>query len=151
MMFSNKCFLINIMGVLLMLSFNVASAATWYPGDLHRHTGFSTEAGYEGVTDSECDSESFDSTGYTVEELKDQVDAAGVHFWLSLTDHSYCLDSSEWSIIESDASAHSDSDVLFLPSEELSVDEDCISGVSDAGHLGAHGISDYIDSKGNEL
>ena len=145
-----------------MSSLHIVSAATWYPGDLHRHTGFSTVAGYDGVTDSECDSETVDPTGYTVEELKDQVDAAGIHFWLSLTDHSYCLDSSEWSTIDSDASTYSDSNVLFLPSEEVSVVDDYADSVDEifcnpftleygsAAHLGAHGISSFIVSDVDE-
>ncbi len=158
-MSNNKYFLMSFISIFAILSsVHVVSAATWYPGDLHRHTGFSTVAGYDGVSSSECSLELEDPTGYTIEELKEQIDAAGIHFWLSLTDHSYCLDSTEWNTVESDASTYSDSNVLFLPSEEVSVEEDCAGywdeglcgGLDSTGHLGAHGISTFIESDGEE-
>jgi len=59
--------------LIFLLGICLVSADNWYPGDIHRHTGFSTEGGYEGVSSSECDWEVFDPTGYTIEELKDNV------------------------------------------------------------------------------
>jgi len=148
-----KKILISILFSLAVINIGIISAADWYIGDLHQHTGFSTVGGYSGASNSGCSSEWLDLYGYTIEELKEQTIQAGYDkYWFSITDHSYCLNSSEWDIIKSDSQTYTDSNYLFLPGEELSIKDDsagdfdefplCIIGK--AAHLGAHGISNFI-------
>jgi len=134
-----------------LINIQLISGTDWYNGELHVHTEQSSWAGG-------CFKETFSITGYTAEELADLARAENLDFQ-SYTDHSYCLDSSEWNTVNSDASTYSDSEVLFLPSEEISVEEDCATSLEElpscpltgsAGHLGAHGISNYILKRDGE-
>lgn len=148
--------------ILLFLLSNIlsVSAAGWYKGDLHVHTELSSwEKG--------CVDEFNNMGGNTIGEIRTAIhqanyDTGGI--WISITDHSYCLDSSEWTnTIVADSNANTGTfwgnSFLFMPSEEVSVEESCADipdeglcglGFDQAGHLGAQGISSFIDSEGNE-
>jgi len=138
-------------------------ADNWYKGDLHVHTELSSKNG-------NCDQESLNSVGFSIEQIRTHLHSADYDdggIWISITDHSYCLNANEWNnIIVPNSQANSgtfwDEKFLFMPSEELSVQEDssslgdetlCYTLNSDwgsAGHLGAQGISSFIEQDDTE-
>ncbi|MFH1592203.1 MAG: CehA/McbA family metallohydrolase, partial [Candidatus Woesearchaeota archaeon] len=127
-------------------------------GTLHVHTGYSSQTGYDHdilTTEDNCPKETLNWHGYTVAELKEQALDLNVQ-WLSFTDHSYCLTSSEFNTIKSDCQNAQDSEFSCLWGEELSAVDDDASSTDEAlcvalevppwkaAHLGAHGISNFI-------
>ncbi len=163
----NLLIFITISLIFSLISINMVSAGDWYRGDLHVHTGVSSRAGYDGSIiwwGDNCPAESLNGYGWTVQEIRNQLhrlgyDSSGV--WISITDHSYCLDSDEWNDIivadsESNTGTFWGNKFLFMPSEELSVEEECADWWDEGlctppgdsvGHLGAHGISSFIESE----
>ena len=101
----NKPFLmILILIVLTILIFELISADIWYPGSLHQHTGYSTIEGYDGNPDTDSDNclpigLELNFQGYTVAELAEDAGSLGLRY-LGFSDHSYCVDSSEFNTVE---------------------------------------------------
>ena len=136
-------------------------AVTWYPGDLHRHTGFSTFGGYDGVSDSDCDlflEDYVPRWGYTTSDLKNDALSNDLSF-LSFTDHSYCMDSSEFNTVKTDCQNAEDVGTFTcLVGEEVSTKEivadfeiSCtIYDIYGETHIGAHGIDTYISQSPEE-
>ncbi len=124
-----------------------------YYGDLHIHTGYSSWIGYDGSFwsgDDNCAKESLNWGGSTIEEIKSQASALDLD-WFTITDHSYCLDSSEWENLESECETYTDSSFLCLAGEEMSVDEEvgdfetlCDNNKVETAHLGIRGLNDFI-------
>ncbi|MFH0861151.1 MAG: CehA/McbA family metallohydrolase [Candidatus Altiarchaeota archaeon] len=137
------------------------STSEWYEGDLHIHTGYSSREGYDKNLQTEgdnCPKELITDQGYTLQELESHSKGVGLD-WITVTDHSYCLDESEWETLKSECSGLIDSDFLCIIGQEVSVKEDCTSndyegactreslftpkGVS---HLGVRGHSQFIQT-----
>ena len=154
----NRILLIIFM---IMLLIPLISAAEWYYGTMHDHTGYSSVLGYDGSYFAYSDNCWIESatllnpidTGYSIFDLKDQAKSLGSS-WQSYSDHSYCLDSTELNTVKNDCNTvdQDDSDFTCLSGEELSVKEDvsdvewfCVAEkYHTAAHLGAVGISDYV-------
>ncbi len=131
--------------------------SNYYYGDLHVHTGYSSlVGGYDGdpLTADNCLLELTSSFGPTIPDLRDQANALGLN-WLSITDHSYCLDTDRFNNEQAWSLGNSTSDFIIIPSEELSVDDIPDDGSDgerfcnypnddNIAHLGAHGISSFI-------
>jgi hypothetical protein len=162
---------------LFLLQSSLVSAANWYKGTLHVHTGFSTGSGYDGnffTLGDNCYLETLEALteGRNVSQLKQNATSYGLS-WQSFTDHSYCLNSSEWNNLISECSAQSDDDFLCTADMEFSIHDEgdagnwrdeylcaqdftsplsyfsgdgSFAGGLKAGHLGAHGISSFISS-----
>lgn len=128
---NNKKLIIFFGGlVFFLISINVALALEWQYGSTHVHTGYSTKVGYDGnifYDEDNCWQEGgifgHGGPGYDVYELKEQALDMNIH-WLAFSDHSYCLDSSEFNTVKSDCQAAQDSSFSCLWGEELSVNED---------------------------
>jgi hypothetical protein len=130
---------------------------SYYYGDLHVHSGYSTLiGGYDDVpiTGDECGYELEAWYGSTIPELRNQSQALGLD-WLSITDHSYCLDPVKFSNVQDWSLGNSTSDFIIIPSEEVSVDDIPDDGSDgepfcnypnddNVAHLGGHGISSFI-------
>lgn len=142
-----KSYIINITQVINTKSYKSLSSMVsgygtgWYPGDLHVHSIYSS---WEGG----CSSETLNWGGYTPKEIKERANVIGL-LWISLTDHSYCLSDSEWKDIKKNCENLSSDTFQLIPSEELSVDEDCDTNTN-AGHLGAHFINSFIEPLPND-
>ncbi len=131
--------------------------SNYYYGDLHVHTGYSSwVGGYDGdpLTADNCLLELTSVNGPTIPDLRDQAIAQGLN-WLSITDHSYCLDTNSFNNVQDWSLGNSTSDFIIVPSEELSVDDIPDDGSDgepfcflpnddNIAHLGAHGISSFI-------
>ncbi|MBU7036438.1 MAG: hypothetical protein HXS52_00785 [Theionarchaea archaeon] len=68
----------------------------WHFGDLHVHTGYSSRAGYDGISEvpyqcDNCTSEAENPSGYTIAQFRDNAWSYG-RDWMTITDHSYCID-----------------------------------------------------------
>jgi hypothetical protein len=139
-----------------LFSITLILAEDWYKGTLHDHTGYSTKVGYDGdywISMDNCPQEGLpwaNYIGYNVTELKEQAENLGLNFQ-SYTDHSYCLNSSEFDVVKTDCQNAQDSSFTCLSGEELSVEENtndfepiCPLKSDGTAHLGAHGISDFI-------
>ena len=106
----------------------VVNAETWsYGVSLHQHTGYSTWWGYDGnpfTFDDDCQPRALEGhiMGYSVEELKESALNQGLK-WLAFSDHSYCIDSSEFNQVKSDCQNAQDSDFTCLWGEEVSATE----------------------------
>lgn len=86
-----------------------ASHSDWYFGDTHTHSTYTWDYWFgNGI--------------YTIPELKSLALAAGLD-WITLTDHSYCLDSSKYAAIKNETTSLCDGNFSFLYGEELSVRE----------------------------
>ncbi|MEK6937647.1 MAG: hypothetical protein AABX04_01245 [Nanoarchaeota archaeon] len=156
--------------VVLLLSSNLVLAG-WYKGSLHQHTGFSTETGYDGVEGGGGDDCSewlegiplfHTEQGKNVPYLTQSAVNQGLS-WLSFTDHTYCLDSSEFNTVKNDCDTENTNragSFACLTGVELSVSEEvrdsepvmegsltCYDNNYGEGHLGANGISSYISQK----
>ena len=86
-----------------------AHHSDWYFGDTHSHSTYTWDYYFgDGI--------------YTISELKSLAMAAGLD-WLTLTDHAYCLDSSDFNTQKNIVTSLSDSTFAFLYGEELSCAE----------------------------
>ncbi len=131
-----------------------------YYGDLHIHTGYSSWIGYDGdfwSGDDNCGKESLNWGGSTIEEIKSQAAALDLD-WFTITDHSYCLDSSEWANLKSECEGYSDSTFLCVAGEEMSVDEEvgdfetlCDNNKLETAHLGIRGINNLVEQTPTEV
>jgi len=128
----------------------------WYYGDLHLHSGYSSINGYDNnfwTPGDNCGLETTSPFGNTIPDLKSVAEALDLN-WFSITDHSYCLDPIKWNNVVSECDDVTNSNFLCLPSEEISVSEDCPKGIlpdegcGSAAHLGAHDISSFINQSG---
>ncbi len=131
--------------------------SSYYYGDLHVHTGYSSWlGGYDGneQTFDNCGEEIYSSYGSTIPDLRDQAIFFGLD-WLSITDHSYCLDTNEFNNIRYWSQGNSTSSFQIIPGEEASVDDIPDDGSDgeplcnwpnddNVAHLGGHNISSYI-------
>jgi|SRR3989344_111336 len=167
----NKNILFIIFLIFFIWGLSFISALEWHYGSTHVHTGYSTWWGYDGqssTTGDNCIPNSLEGPsnsnplflglGYTVTELRDQ--AANLNLdWLAFSDHSYCLDSSEFDNVKNDCQNAQSSGFSCLWGEELSAAEivsdieahplvtNCNPfGIGDDGeaHLGAYGINNFI-------
>ncbi|MCZ7391735.1 MAG: CehA/McbA family metallohydrolase [Candidatus Methanoperedens sp.] len=134
------------------------ASSSYYYGDLHVHSGYSSLiGGYDGdmlTPDDACSYELQSWWGSTIPDLRDQAQALGLN-WFSLTDHSYCLDPDKFNNVRDWSQGNSTPDFIIIPSEELSV-QDMPDDGSDGepfcnypnndnvAHLGAHAISTFI-------
>jgi hypothetical protein len=131
----------------------IGKSPGWYYGDLHVHTEY---------TDCDCPIPivlCFNGQG-SISDRKIEALNLGLN-WLSITDHSYCLNSDDWNNLRSNASSATDSSFVILPGEELSVSEDCSKNSpdeiacgsyclgGDAGHMGAIGLQNFIENTPN--
>jgi hypothetical protein len=136
------------------------SAADWYKGDLHIHTAYSSIQGYDKNIDTlndNCPQEMKSKNGKNVSELRNSAISAGID-WITITDHSYCLNQDEWNNLVSECDTSSDSSFLCSADMEFSVKDEkagtndeiicdiwpSYGGGESAAHLGAHGIDQFI-------
>ena len=140
-------------------------AYDWIEGSLHQHTGYSTSLGPDGIpfTGDGCSvlleghlGSPF--RGYGVDELKESALDLGLD-WLAFSDHSYCLDSSEFDTIKEDCQNAQNSEFTCLWGEELSVSDKSNDGIdiliylsgtchnTDYGeaHEGIYGINTFVE------
>ncbi len=112
--------------VFTLISIPLLTAA-WRYGSLHQHTGYSTQWGYNGIPQAglgdDCLKESLSFLGYTVAELEEDARYINID-WLSFTDHSYCLSSSEFNTVKTDCQNAQSGIFTCLWGEELSVDDE---------------------------
>jgi hypothetical protein len=137
--------------ILLLFSltqFPLVVASDWYRGDLHMHTGYSTLAGYDHNPDTDaddCQSEWLDPSGFNVSELRTLAISNDVD-WLTITDHSYCLNQTEWNTVKTDCDDDSDGTFFCVADEELSVSSVCTVPPNVGGHLGVHFLDEFINN-----
>ncbi|MEK6937645.1 MAG: CehA/McbA family metallohydrolase [Nanoarchaeota archaeon] len=165
--------------VLSLLSVGFVSAASWEKGDLHFHSGYSSTTGYDGninTVEDNCPQESLSKDGQTISEIRADAISKGIK-WITITDHGYCLSSNEWNNLITECDTYSNSSFLCTADMEFTVhDEDDLleslcaadhvtssdlsggrfsggvfSGGYKAGHLGAHGINNFIQSIPNNV
>ncbi len=114
-----------IIVILSLILVNSVSADSWYKGDLHIHTGYSSKAGYDSDIDiisDNCPQESLNDDGVTISQLKTDAVTLGIG-WLTITDHGYCLNQSEWNTLVNECGASSDGSFLCTVDMELSVND----------------------------
>lgn len=131
--------------------------SNYYYGDLHVHTGYSSIlGGYDGniLTFDNCGDEKNSFYGETIPNIRDGAIFLGLD-WLSITDHSYCLDTTEFNNIRNWSPGNSTSTFQIIPGEEVSVDDIPDDGTDgeplcnwpdddNVAHLGGHDISSFI-------
>jgi len=161
MKLNNHLFVIFLIILIILIS-TKALAAGWYYGSLHQHTGFSTDHGYDGNSDTPEDDclprilEGHDN-GRTVLDLAVEAEQANLDF-LGFSDHSYCINETEFQIVNQNCSAaDNDPDFTCLVGEELSVSDrlndneiilelsNTCEGTLGEAHIGAYGIDNFIE------
>ena len=124
---------ILIVIIFISLISHLVLADTPYCGSLHQHTGYSTIYGYNGIFQAGFGDDCFPYTleghtiGYTVEELKEDALDKNLD-WLAFSDHSYCIDTTEFNTVRDncDAEDNARADFACLMGEEISTQD--ISG-----------------------
>lgn len=159
----NKICLLWILLIITLTGVSFVSAADWYKGELHVHTIESSVLGG-------CPKEILSPLGYSVSYLAGNAIQSDLK-WQSYTDHSYCLDNTDFNEVKSDCNSVNSqytSTFACLSGEELSVSDDDASSLDEplcimcltslpgvncgfigeysakAGHVGAHGIDNFI-------
>ncbi len=158
--FNNK-FIFILLIVSLSFGLNSVQAATPYKGSLHQHTGYSTGWGYDGngfTFGDDCQPRALEghlSGGRTVSELANQTNSQGLS-WLGFSDHSYCINSTEFNIVKNDCQNSKSGSFTCLAGEELSTadgigdNEDfpalffCENPSTGEAHMGGYGLSSVI-------
>src|SRR3989344_491961 len=110
--------LISFLLIVNLLNFQIISAVEWVEGSLHQHTGYSTWWGYDGnplTFGDDCQPRALELhfLGYTVEELKEEALNLDLN-WLAFSDHSYCINSSEFNTVKTDCQNAQDSSFSCL-------------------------------------
>lgn len=152
-------FLLQMVLVGIFFSYGVV-ATTPYWGSLHQHTGYSAGLGYDENPNTLSDGcyfplEGHDNKGKNVSTLSSHANNEGIS-WLGLSDHSYCINQTEFNKVKTDCQNFRNSTFTCLIGEEISaaeiVDDIEIAwgcnpfGIGDDGeaHLGGYGISNII-------
>lgn len=122
---------------------DISRYRSYYLGDLHLHSAYSSWAGYDQSLWTWWDGcpELPIIYGYSIPQLKSISRALGYN-WFSITDHSYCLNNDRFNNVKYESSRYSDSTFLILPSEELSVQD--VGSLPNIAHLGAHNLYSFI-------
>ena len=119
------CLIFN--GILILMIIQISSAATVYKGSLHQHTGFSTTSGgYDSniLTGDDCEVLlEGHPNGKNVTELRDQALNLGLDY-LGFSDHSYCIDGSDFDTVKIDCENARNSTFTCLVGEEVSVHDE---------------------------
>ena len=139
-------------------------ALEWVEGSLHQHTGYSTILGPDRLpfTGDGCSLfKELNFLGYTVDELKEDAENLNLE-WLAFSDHSYCINSSEFNIVKEDCERVRDSGFTCLMGEEVSVSDKYDDGIDELiwwtchnkeygeAHEGAYGIDTLIEQTPSE-
>ena len=108
-----KAKIITISMLLVLLAIAIPSqdvyAADWYKGSLHQHTGFSASAGYDEDPDIDGPEgcyfplEGHPDEGRNIPSIVPQAKGFN-HSWIAITDHTYCLNSTEFNVVKTDCS-----------------------------------------------
>jgi len=152
----NKIVLLMEFILVIILGISISSAITWERGSLHQHTGYSTILGPDRAPfgGDGCDAlleghlgSLFN--GYTVAELKLSAMNLGLD-WLAFSDHSYCINSTEFNTVKSDCINAQNSSFSCLWGEELSVAE-IVNEIEHPLVVGCHplGIGDEGENRYN--
>src|SRR3989344_5940963 len=157
----NKKTYLTIICIISSLTSLQVYANTWYPGSLHQHTGYSTQLGIDFLdTSDDCEPRAleFNLIGYSVAELANQAEQAGLSY-LGFSDHSYCIDSNEFQTVRDDCSDEDSArnDFTCIMGEEVStsdVENDdepilvattfCENPNTGEAHISAYGINSII-------
>ena len=157
----NKKTYLTIICIISSLTSLQVYANTWYPGSLHQHTGYSTQLGIDFLdTSDDCEPRAleFNLIGYSVAELANQAEQAGLSY-LGFSDHSYCIDSNEFQTVRDDCSDEDSArnDFTCIMGEEVrtsDVENDdepilvattfCENPNTGEAHISAYGINSII-------
>src|SRR3989338_2455670 len=157
----NKKTYLTIICIISSLTSLQVYANTWYPGSLHQHKGYSTQLGIDFLdTSDDCEPRAleFNLIGYSVAELANQAEQAGLSY-LGFSDHSYCIDSNEFQTVRDDCSDEDSArnDFTCIMGEEVStsdVENDdepilvattfCENPNTGEAHISAYGINSII-------
>ena len=156
-----KKIILSMVFILAVFSIiSLSSAIVWERGSLHQHSGYSTHGGYDGSLLTQGDNcfpilLEAHTYGYSVAEMKLEALNLGLD-WLGFSDHSYCINSTEFNVVKNDCQNAQSSGFSCLWGEELSAAETVNeievawgcdpTGLTDDGeaHLGAYGIDSFI-------
>ena len=156
-----RIFVFLIFAVFLVFSISLVSSTSWETGSLHQHTGYSTWWGYDGnafTFGDDCQPRILEGPqnllGYEVDELKDKALDENLD-WLGFSDHSYCINSSEFNIVKSDCQNAQSGSFSCLSGEELSTQDSegddesflvqfCENPSTGEAHIGGYGIDSFI-------
>jgi hypothetical protein len=145
---------------------NFVLGATPYRGSLHQHTGYSTGWGYDGngfTFGDDCqprDLEGHLGGGKTVSQLANQAGNVGID-WVGFSDHSYCINSTEFNVVKNDCQNAKNSTFTCLMGEELSASDQfgddepillhCENPSTGEAHIGGYGLNSFISQSSEAM
>src|SRR3989344_4534021 len=156
-----KFLILFLLSSLLLFQTNIVSGATPYKGSLHQHTGYSTWWGYDGnplTFGDDCNPRSLEGhpTGLTrnVAQLANQAGNVDID-WLGFSDHSYCINITEFNVVKTDCQNARNSTFTCLMGEELSTSDivgdnefyldHCENPSTGEAHMGGYGLNSFIN------